>query len=145
MTWTRVTALMLLLLAGACSPVTRQAIPQDPAALLVARASELAARGQREEALALYHRVVRDYPGDPAAAAALHGLGRLLVEARSYRAAYAAYSSLATDHPRSRWASEAWLWRTVLGDLLTSQGETARLKTQIDRLRRTDLDLEQRR
>jgi TolA-binding protein len=118
-------------------------------ARLVARADDLAARGQASAAHALYERALREYPGDPAGAAALYGLGRLQTDPtsglRNYRAAHATFSRLLSEYPESGREPEARAWRAVLGDLLAREDEAARLKVQIDRLRRTDLDLERRR
>jgi outer membrane protein assembly factor BamD (BamD/ComL family) len=138
-------ALPLLLLLAACS--TAPASFQS-AGRLVAHADDLAEQGQVQEAYHVYERVVREYPTDPATASALYGLGRLQAAPgplRSYRAAHATFSRLLTEYPQSRWEHEARAWRAVLGDLLAREEETARLRSQIERLRRTDLDLERRR
>jgi outer membrane protein assembly factor BamD (BamD/ComL family) len=123
---------------------------------LIAHADDLARRGQARAALAAYERVLREHPGDPAGAAALYGLGRLQADPagglRNYRAAQRTFSRLLADYPESRWEAEARTWQAVLGDLLAREAEAARLKeeavrlrTQIEQLRRTDLDLERRR
>jgi tetratricopeptide (TPR) repeat protein len=123
---------------------------------LIADADDLARRGQTRAALAAYERVLREHPGDPAGAAALFGLGRLQADPagglRNYRAAQRTFSRLLADYPESRWEAEARTWQAVLGDLLAREAEAARLKeeavrlrTQIEQLRRTDLDLERRR
>ena len=134
-----------------------------PAVQLTTDADDLARRGQAQAALANYERVLREYPGDPAGAAALYGLGRLQTDPgsglRNYRAALRTFSRLLADYPQSRWEPDARAWRTVIGELIAREEdaarskddagrlreETARLKTQIERLRRTDLDLERRR
>jgi hypothetical protein len=163
---------LLLLALSACSTArpspSGSADPRDPggsraAAQLVAQADDLARRGQGRAALAGYERVLREHPGDPAGAAALHGQGRLQADpaggVRNYRAAHRAYSRLLAEYPESRWEADARAWQIVLGDLLAREAETARLKeeaarlkeeavrlrTQIEQLRRTDLDLERRR
>jgi len=123
---------------------------------LIAHADDLARRGQARAALAAYERVLREHPGDPAGAAALYGLGRLQADPagglRNYRAAQRTFSRLLADYPESPWEAEARTWQAVLGDLLAREAEAARLKeeavrlrTQIEQLRRTDLDLERRR
>ena len=138
-------ALPLLLLLAACSiaPASFRG-----AARLVAHADDLAEQGHVQEAYHAYERVVREHPRDPAAAAALYGLGRLQAAPasplRSYRAAHATFSRLLTEYPQSRWEREARAWRAVLADLLAREDESARLRAQIERLRRTDLDLERR-
>lgn len=140
---------LLLLLASACATMPRDPGASSPMARLVARADDLAAGGQASAAHALYERALREHPGDPAGAAALYGLGRLQTDPtsglRNYRAAHATFSRLLSEYPESRREPEARVWRAVLGDLLAREDEAARLKVQIDRLRRTDLDLERRR
>jgi tetratricopeptide (TPR) repeat protein len=151
---------LLLVLAAACSTARSSSPPAggadsrdrgrpSSAARLVAHGDDLAAGGQAPAAAALYEQALREHPGDPAGAAALYGLGRIQTDAssglRNYRAALATFSRLLADYPRSRWESEARAWRAVLTDLLARDEEAARLKSQIERLRRTDLDLERRR
>lgn len=155
---------LLLLAATACStapPPWGSTEPRDPGGLraagqLIAHADDLARRGQTRAALAAYERVLREHPGDPAGASALYGLGRLQADPagglRNYRAAQRTFSRLLADYPESRWEAEARTWQAVLGDLLAREAEAARLKeeavrlrTQIEQLRRTDLDLERRR
>ena len=156
---------LLLLAATACSTAPSSpggsTEPRDPGGLraagqLIAHADDLARRGQARAALAAYERVLREHPGDPAGAAALYGLGRLQADPagglRNYRAAQRTFSRLLADYPESPWEAEARTWQAVLGDLLAREAEAARLKeeavrlrTQIEQLRRTDLDLERRR
>ena len=158
---------LLLLAATACSTGRPSpspwgsAEPRDPGssragAQLIAHADDLARRGQARAALVAYERVLREHPGDPAGASALYGLGRLQADPagglRNYRAAQRAFSRLLADYPESRWEAEARTWQAVLGDLFARDAEAARLKeeavrlrTQIEQLRRTDLDLERRR
>lgn len=156
---------LLLLAASACStappPPWGSTEPRDPGGLraagqLIAHADDLARRGQTRAALAAYERVLREHPGDPAGASALYGLGRLQADPagglRNYRAAQRTFSRLLADYPESRWEAEGRTWQAVLGDLLAREAEAARLKeeavrlrTQIEQLRRTDLDLERRR
>ncbi len=162
---------LLLLAVSACSTARPTSwgstALRDPggsraAGQLIAHADDLAQRGQARAALAAYEAVLREHPGDPAAASALYGLGRLQAAPgglRNYRAAHRAFSRLLADYSDSRWEAEARAWRAVVSDLLAREEEAARLKedaarlkeeaaqlkTQIDRLRRTDLDLERRR
>jgi tetratricopeptide (TPR) repeat protein len=161
----RWSAPLLLLAATACSTASPSpwgsTEPRDPGGLraagqLIAHADDLARRGQTRAALAAYERVLREHPGDPAGASALYGLGRLQADPadglRNYRFAQRTFSRLLADYPESRWEAEARTWQAVLGDLLAREAEAARLKeeavrlrTQIEQLRRTDLDLERRR
>jgi hypothetical protein len=153
----------LLLLAGCAAsrasrpPATEPAaaaialgpVRPGPAARLVAYGDELAQRGEAREALVTYERVVREYPADPETPGALYGAGRVQASAasplRNYRAAHAAFTRLLAEYPGSRWDADARAWKAVLGDLLTREEETARLRAQLELLRRTDLQLERRR
>ena len=150
-------ALPILLLLVACS--TARPTPwtggspgrggSGGATRMVGYADDLAERGEVQEAFRVYERVLHDYPADPASASALYWLGCLQAapegQLRNYRAAHAAFSRLLSEYPQSRWESEARAWRAVLGDLLAREEETTRVKIQLERLRRTDLDLERRR
>jgi tetratricopeptide (TPR) repeat protein len=149
-------ALAIPLLLAACStarPAPWAAAPAPPADLhaaarLLAHADDLAEHGQAQEAYRMYERVLREYPADPAGASALYGLGRLQTAPagplRNYRAAQATFSRLLSEYPHSRWEREARAWRAVLGDLQAREEESARLRSQIEQLRRTDLELERR-
>jgi len=158
--------LALLLSVAGCSatpvPSSMQRAPSE-AEQLVARADALAGQGEGRTARYVYQQVAREFPGDPAAAAALYGLGRLQTDPdrglQNYRAAYVAFSQLLTDYQRSRWVADARAWQATLGDLLAHEDEAARMKTllrwreqeaaglkvRLQRLREVDLGLEQRR
>jgi outer membrane protein assembly factor BamD (BamD/ComL family) len=129
-------ALAVLLLASGCSAGWLPSAAREPseAEQLVARADALAGKGWEHAARALYERVLREYPGDPASASALYNLGRLQVDPtsgfRNYRAAHATFSRLLTDFPRSRWEADARAWRATLSDLLAREEEATRLKQQ---------------
>jgi hypothetical protein len=130
--------LALLLLVSACStgwwPLSMTGGPSE-AEQLVARADALAGTGWEHAARALYERVVREYPSDPASAPALYNLGRLQADPTSgfqnYRAAHEAFSRLLTDFPKSRWGADARAWRATLSDLLAREEEATRLKGQL--------------
>jgi hypothetical protein len=130
-------ALAVLLLASGCSAGWLPSSAREPseAEQLVARADTLAGKGWDHSARALYERVLREYPGDPASAPALYKLGRLQVDPtsgfRNYRAAHATFSRLLTDFPKSRWEADARAWRATLSDLLTREEEATRLKLQV--------------
>jgi hypothetical protein len=158
-------ALAVLPLASGCSTGWLPSSAREPseAEQLVARADTLAGTGWEHAARALYERVLREYPGDPASAPALYNLGRLQVDPtsgfRNYRAAHATFSRLLTDFPKSRWETDARAWRATISDLLAREEEatriksqlqlreeeTAGLKAQIQQLRRVDPNLERRR
>lgn len=129
--------LALLLLAAGCSTGWVPSSVRGPseAERLVARADALAGTGWEHAARALYERVVREYPGDPASASALYSLGRLQADPasgfRNYRAAHAAFSRLLTDFPKSRWEADARAWRATLSDLLAREEEATWLRGQL--------------
>lgn len=157
---------LALLLAVGCSaarmPSSAEGQPSE-AARLVARADALAEARDGRAAQYAYQQVVREFPGDPAAAAALYGLGRLgtdpASDLRNYRVAHAAFSRLLAEYPRSRWARDARAWQATLADLLAGEDQVTRmklqlrwreeeatgLKAQLQQLRSIDLDLERRR
>jgi hypothetical protein len=130
-------ALALLLLASACSTGWWPSSMRGPseAERLVARADGQAEAGWEHAARALYERVVREYPSDPASASALYSLGRLQADPtsvfRNYRAARTAFSRLLIDFPKSRWEADARAWRATLSDLQDREEEAARLKVQL--------------
>lgn len=156
---------VLLLAVSACTTVrpvpcgrTETLDPGEsrPAVRAITHADDLARRGQARAALAAYERVLREHPGDPAEAAALYGVGRLHADpaggVRDARAALRAFSRLLADYPESRWAPDARAWQAVLTDLIAREADAARLKdeaaglkTRIEQIRRTDLELERRR
>jgi tetratricopeptide (TPR) repeat protein len=120
----------------------------DPA-VTVERGFDLARGGKPLAARDLYERVVRDYPDDPARAGALFGLGLLYADPtgplRDYRGSYATFGRLLAEHPRSRWDADARLWRATLQELLAREEETARLRSQLQRLKRIEVELDRAR
>jgi Outer membrane lipoprotein len=127
--------LALLLLAAGCSGVPSSVRGPSEAERLVARADALAGTGWEHAARALYERVGREYPRDPATASALYSLGRLQADPtsgfRDYRAAHGTFSRLLADFPKSRWEADARAWRATLSDLLAREEEATHLKVQL--------------
>jgi TolA-binding protein len=119
------------------------------AVFLVTRANELARDGMPLAARDLYERVIDDYPEHPVRAGALFGLGQLHADAssplRDYRVAYLTFGRVLVEHPRSRWESDTRLWRGVLNELLTRDEEAHRLRVQLQKLRRIEVDLDKAR
>jgi hypothetical protein len=142
--------------AAALRPPDRPATP----AQLVARAASLGRDGQAPAARDLYRQVIEAYPGDPARPRAMWSLARLLadpaVPAHDYRASVATLDRLLLEYPRSEWEADARLWRAVLAELVAREDdharlraqsgeEIARLRAQLQRLKRIDVELERRR
>jgi outer membrane protein assembly factor BamD (BamD/ComL family) len=139
-----------LLLAACHAPLWKRPFADtDPAAELVAQADGLARDGKSKAAARLYEQAAREYPHDPAAAGALHGLGLLQVDPKSsirdYRAARSTYDQLLTGYPDSPWTAEARSWQAVLQELEHRDAETARLRSDLERLKALDIDMERRR
>jgi len=50
-----------------------------------------------------------------------------------------------TEHPRSRWETDTRRWRGVLNELLARDDEAHRLRVQLQKLRRIEVDLDKSR
>lgn len=130
------------------APTPAPARVADPVQFL-SRADELARDGSPLAARDLYERVVRDFPDHPVRAGALFGLGQLQADPagplRDYRTAYATFGRVLTEHPRSRWETDTRRWRGVLNELLARDDEAHRLRVQLQKLRRIEVDLDKSR
>ena len=126
-------------------PASRVADPVQ----LVTRANELARDGMPLTARDVYERVIRDYPEHPVRAGALFGLGQLQADPagplRDYRVAYLTFGRVFAEHPRSRWEAEARVWQGLLNELLSRDDEAHRLRVQLQKLRRIEVDLDKSR
>jgi hypothetical protein len=124
-----------------------RAVPGTPAAD-VAWGNDLAAHDQPAAARDVYQRVVREHPKDPAAGDAVWGLALLLVDGESplcdYRAALAAFDRLVADYPRNEHVAEARAWRSALRQTQRLEAEVGRLRTDLDRLKQLDMEMERR-
>jgi TolA-binding protein len=142
--------------APAPRPPERPATPTQ----LVARAGTLGREGQVGAARDLYRQVIDEHPQDPARPHALWGLAQLLADPtgprHDYRASVATFDRLLVEHPRSELAPDARLWRAVLAELIAREDdharlraqsgeEIARLRSQLQRLKRIDVELERKR
>jgi hypothetical protein len=120
-----------------------------------------AGEGEAKAARGTPDRPGRERPGEPADA--LYRLGLLQADPtsgiRDYRAARATFTRLLSEYPRSRWEAEARAWQATLTDLLVREDEarranqrsqrsdedSKRAKTNLERLKQTDMELERRR
>jgi hypothetical protein len=112
----------------------------------VARAASLAAEGRPRDARQVYAAVIREHPKAPAAADALYGIAILQVEPKSplrdYEAARTTFQRLLAEHPESPHAAEARAWRAALGEIERCSADAARLRQDMESLKRLDLEQE---
>src|SRR5262245_54083840 len=142
---------LLLLLSSAigCAqwriPTRQPPASVSPAVDLLAEADGLASR-KPQEARRLYREVLRQKPSDEIAAEALYGLARLRLDPASplkdYRVALVTLAQLRARYPRSRRALDARAWEAALGEIDRCELERGRLKTDLDRMKETDFELE---
>lgn len=142
--------LAVVLLLGACSSAPwRPVTDWVQVWRLVEQADGLAESGDHAGARALYERVVQQYPGSPWTPRALYRLARLEVTAdspvRNYRRAYGHFDRLVRDYPDGAYAGEARAWRETLGQLLAKEQEAARVRSDLERLKRSEVELEGKR
>jgi hypothetical protein len=144
--------------AGAPVPGPRPA-EASPAAEL-RRAERLVREGHALTARDIYQQVIDRHPGHPARPRALWLLARLLADpaspARDHRLSVAVLDRLLLEHPGTEWEPDARAWRGVLAELVAredehqrqraqSTEEIARLRAQLQRLKRIDVELDRRR
>ena len=135
--------LLVLLALTACArwwePST-QVAPPDDSEPLVRLAERRAQAGAYAEAARLFEDVLHR-PGSAFTDRALLGLTRVLVNpeysGRDYRQAFVAADRLVREYPGSPYAGEVRAWRELLGAYLARTEE-------LERLKRLDLELEQR-
>lgn len=143
--------------------------PRSQAAELMAQGDELVRNERPSEARNVYARIVAEPARDAVHARALYSLARLYAGGsgtlRDYRAALGAFERLLTDYPRGERELDALAWRAALAALLAREADVARLKAEllnaelraarlkeeaaklkadIERLKRIDLNLERR-
>jgi hypothetical protein len=117
-------------------------------------ADQEALAGRSARAIRAYETIVKQHPGTPHAAEALHRLGMLRVEpgssARDRRTAQAHFRKLAAEYRNTLPGREARAWRNLLSELdrceieATKRGADAeKLRQTLDSIRDSDLELEQ--
>ena len=130
-------------------PPSRDVTRRGDPAQMVERAAALAHEGKPLAARDLYERVIRDYPQDPIRPDALFALGQLQCDPasplRDYRAAYITFGRVLSEHPQSRWDADAKLWRAMLNEIMARDEEAAKLRTQLQRLKRIEVELDRSR
>jgi len=143
--------------------------PATPAPM-VTHVDESLRQGPPLAARDFYTRIAAEPERDTAHALALYNLARLLTDPasgpRDYRGAQRAFERLLKEYPRGEWEADARAWNAVLadlaareveleardGELVVREAEVARLKVEaarlgsdLQRLRKIDLNIERRR
>jgi hypothetical protein len=141
-----------------------------PPPLTLAHADDLLGQGRPLAARELYARIAAEPERDARHATALYSLARLLTDPaagpRDYRAAQRAFDRLLKEYPKGEWEADARAWNAALSDLAAREVEleardgelrvreaelarlkveSARLGSDLQRLKKIDLNLERRR
>jgi hypothetical protein len=141
-----------------------------PPPLTLAHADDLLGQGRPLAARELYARIAAEPERDARHATALYNLARLLIDPaagpRDYRAAQRAFDRLLKEYPKGEWEADARAWNAALSDLAAREVEleardgelrvreaelarlkveSARLGSDLQRLKKIDLNLERRR
>jgi hypothetical protein len=141
-----------------------------PPPLTLAHADDLLGQGRPLAAREIYARIAAEPERDARHASALYNLARLLTDPaagpRDYRAAQRAFDRLLKEYPKGEWEADARAWNAALTDLAAREVEleardgelrvreaeltrlkveSARLGSDLQRLKRIDLDIERRR
>ena len=138
-----------------------------PPPLTLAHADDLLGQGRPLAARELYARIAAEPERDARHATALYNLARLLTDPaagpRDYRAAQRAFDRLLKEYPKGEWEADARAWNAALSDLAAREVEleardgelrvreaelarlkveSARLGSDLQRLKKIDLNLE---
>ena len=113
---------------------------------MVSEAEEQIKNGAYPTAARLFEEVIKRFPNSPAHDRALYGLAHTLVlpenSGRDYRQAHLYFDRLVREHPESVYAADARAWRGLLSVYLARTEETERLKQDIERLKKIDIEME---
>ena len=149
---------------GSSSDASRATTPPP---LTLANADDLLGQGRPLAARELYARIAAEPERDARHATALYNLARLLTDPaagpRDYRAAQRAFDRLLKEYPKGEWEADARAWNAALSDLAAREVEleardgelrvreaelarlkveSARLGSDLQRLKKIDLNLE---
>ena len=144
--------------------------PTTPPPLTLAHADDLLGQGRPLAARDLYARIAAEPERDARHASALYSLARLLTDPAvgppDYREAQRAFDRLLKEYPKGEWEADARAWNAALSDLAAREVEleardgelrvreaelarlkveSARLGSDLQRLKKIDLNLERRR
>ena len=140
----RLTLLVMLMTLSACSAAPwTQLTSSFEADRLVREADAQIQAGNWAAAVRILEGVVRRYPDAPVHDEALYHLARALVlganGGREYRQAAGYLDRLLREHPTSPYATDARVWRALLGAYVARGAEMDRL---LERLKAIDVELE---
>ncbi|HLC40472.1 MAG TPA: tetratricopeptide repeat protein [Methylomirabilota bacterium] len=133
---------------SACSlfSAAPDAIRRGEADRMVKEAEDQVRNGEYPAAARLFEEAIKRFPNSPAHDRALYGLARTLVipdnGGRDYRQAHLYFDRLVREHPDSVYAPDARAWRGLLSVYLARTEETERLKQDIERLKKIDIEME---
>lgn len=102
--------------------------------------------GAYPAAARLFEEVIKRFPNSPVHDRALYGFARTLAlsenSGHDYRQAHLYFDRLIREHPESVYAADARAWRGLLSAYLARTEETERLKQDIERLKKIDIEME---
>jgi outer membrane protein assembly factor BamD (BamD/ComL family) len=141
---TRLALVLMLMTLSACSAAPWTHLSSSfEADRLVREADALIQAGNWSAAVRILEGVVRRYPDAPSHDEALYHLARALVLSanggREYRQAAGYLDRLLREYPTSPYASDARVWRALLGAYVARGAEMDRL---LERLKAIDVELE---
>ncbi len=143
--------LFCLIMIFGCVPATPPSEPQIVVGPEVdmQRAVSFEKEKNYPEALAVYRKIVMDYPQAPLAADALFAIAHLHAfydnPQKDYAQALADFEDFNSRYPNNEKAQEAKNWQAVLKLMLDTKKENIRLHKSIDQLEKEDIRHEERR
>jgi outer membrane protein assembly factor BamD (BamD/ComL family) len=113
------------------------------------RAASFEKEKKYSDAIAVYRKIVTDYPQSPVAADALFAIAHLHAfydnPQKDYARALADFEDFDKRYPDHEKFQEAKNWETVLKLMLDTKKENSRLRKSIDQLEKVDIKHEERR
>lgn len=106
-------------------------------------------QGKYADAIAGFRGFVEKYPDDELADDAQYFLAYTLVyyanKERDYEKGLAEFRRLLVKYPKSYWIKDAKNWAFQIEEMLSLKGENEKLKKDIKRLMKTDIEMEKKR
>ncbi len=133
---TYVIILFIILMFQSCAALT---VPQQD----LSRADNLFSSKKYGDALAVYRKILRDYPGSHAAAEAQFSIAYTLIcpdnSDMDYEQALVEFDKFIKLYPDDSMAYEADNWRMLLKTLSDARKENVKLNSKIDQLKQLDI------